>query len=203
MKGFKIAEYGGDVNDIKNRAGRSLFKRVTLQWSRPQIINGYDTPFFEDNRPLLYIIIRNHHRMNRRDRIQYIGLSINPNNRFQNHPTAQALAEKRGETSLSYAYLDQGRSSNRIETIKGTLEEIEHILIWTLWSTQELANDRKLFTLPGMGRHPGSAWHILNEGYRFSGQMPREIVYPWILQKNGRDRSFLGRSRSTADNPGC
>ena len=28
-----------------------------------------------------------------------------------------------------------------------------------------------------------------NKGYRFSGRMPREIVYPWIMLKWGRDRS--------------
>jgi hypothetical protein len=43
--------------------------------------------------------------------------------------------------------------------------------------------------MPGFGTQGGSAWHILNTGYRFRGQMPREIIYPWMLVKPGRNRS--------------
>ncbi|WP_216332568.1 hypothetical protein [Rhizobium sp. X9] len=189
MDGYKIANYGFDtVEEVTNSVGKSLFKRVVLEWSKPQTIN-VDKPFFTDNRPLLYIIIRNHHSAKQKDRIRYIGLSTNPNNRFQNHPKAQELAALRGQTSLSYAFLDQAKSAKTIRSEKGALEQIEHILIWSLW--YQLLNDKKLFTLPGMGRNAGTAWHIINSGYRFRGQMPREIVYPWILHKHGRDRSFV------------
>lgn len=194
MKGYKIADYGGNVEDIVNRSGKPLFKRVTLHWSKPQQINSDQSPFFVDNRPLLYIIMRNHHRMNQRDRIRYIGLSTNPANRFQNHPTARELAEMRGDTSLSYAHIDLENSSSRIHAVKTALDEIEHILIWTLSSSHDLKNDRKFFTLPGMGANPGSAWHIINDGYAFAGQMPLEIVYPWVLTKNGRNRSRIERA---------
>jgi hypothetical protein len=63
---------------------------------------------------------------------------------------------------------------------------LEHLFIWSLWP--EL-NEKKTSTLPGMGSKPGRAWHIMNEGHRFAGRMPREIVYPWMLIKPGRDRS--------------
>lgn len=190
IPGYKPADFGASVGDIENRSGKALFKRATLVWSKPQLLDKDKCrPFFEDDRPLLYAIIRNHHKMARRNVIAYVGLSTNPTARFQNHPTAQMLAEKRGETSLSYAFLDTGRSSSRIETVRGALEQIEHILIWVLWSQHDLHNDRKLFTLPGMGMQGGGAWKVVNEGYRFSGTMPREIVYPWMLLRLGRDRS--------------
>jgi hypothetical protein len=68
------------------------------------------------------------------------------------------------------------------------LEELEHLLIWAV-PGEYLENDRKQFTLPGMGAHRGHAWHVRNTGYRFSGQMPHEIVYPWMMIRAGRDRS--------------
>jgi hypothetical protein len=71
---------------------------------------------------------------------------------------------------------------------KGTraIDEIEHILIWAV---SPKFNERKMFTMPGMGKHPGRAWHIANLGERFSGTLAREIVYPWMLIKPGRNRS--------------
>ena len=66
------------------------------------------------------------------------------------------------------------------------MEEIEHLLIWAL---DPANNTNKNYTLPGMGQRRGNAWHIKNSGYRFAGQMPREIVFPWMLVKVGRDRS--------------
>jgi hypothetical protein len=39
-----------------------------------------------------------------------------------------------------------------------------------------------------MGANGGDAWHVINTGYQFSGQMPKEIVYPWMLVKPGRNR---------------
>ncbi len=66
------------------------------------------------------------------------------------------------------------------------MEEIEHLLIWAL---DPPYNDRKNYTLPGMGKHRANAWHLENIGFRFAGQMPREIVFPWMLVKPGRNRS--------------
>ncbi|MGA1805178.1 hypothetical protein [Rhizobium sp. HT1-10] len=187
IPGFEPADFGNTLDGLTNRAGNPTFTKATLIWSKPQILDK-DThrPFFEDNRPLLYVIIRNHHSMKKKDRICYIGLSTTPKNRFKNHPKARTLSQMRGETSLSYAYLDEENSKN-VARVKPALEQIEHILIWTLW--QQLENDRKLFVLPGMGAFAGQAWHIVNEGYRFAGQMPKEIVYPWMLVRKGRDRS--------------
>lgn len=187
---LKPADFGGEIRGLENAGGKALYKRATLVWSDPQDLDSEKSkPFFEDNRPLLYAIMRNHHRMGSKNAIRYIGLSETPRNRFANHPKAVELVKMRGLTSLSYAYLDIGRSSQRIGAVKRALEEIEHILIWALWEKESLLNDRKVFTLPGMGVHAGQAWQILNVGFRFSGRMPREIVYPWMLVERGRDRS--------------
>ncbi|NKL33197.1 hypothetical protein GFL49_05020 [Rhizobium leguminosarum bv. viciae] len=185
IPGFEPADFGNTLAGLTNRENRPLYKKATLVWSKPQILDKISCrPFFDDDRPLLYAIMRNHHSMKRRDRICYIGLSTIPSNRFKNHPKARDLASRRGETSLSYAFLDEQQSKN-VDRIKPALEQIEHLLIWTLW--ESLENDRKLFTLPGMGKFGGQAWHIINEGYKFRGQMPKEIVYPWMLVRKGRD----------------
>lgn len=188
MATFKAADWGADVDGIENRAGEPLFKRLVLHWSKPQVVEKGGRPRFDDPRPLLYAIIRNHHRAQQKDRICYIGLSTNPARRFQNHPTARDLIERRGETSLSFAHLDVESSSDRIPAVKRALEDVEHILIWALW--QNLENKAKLYTLPGMGSTTGDPYHIINEGYRFQGQMPKEIVYPWMLVKNRLDKSW-------------
>jgi hypothetical protein len=185
---FKAADWGAEVDDLENGAGRPLFKRLVLRWSRPQIVEKGEKPRFDDPRPLLYAIIRNHHRSQQKDKICYIGLSTNPARRFDKHPTARALIEKRGETSLSFAYLDAERSSDRIHAVKRALEDVEHILIWALW--QNLENKAKLYALPGMGSTTGDPYHIINEGYRFLGQMPKEIIYPWMLVKKRADKSW-------------
>ncbi len=184
---LKPAYFGDEVESVQNRAGRPLFKKATLVWSKPKPMEDRTRLFDDDDRPVLYAITRDHHRMKTKNTIAYIGLSIDPKNRFRNHPKADMLADRQGETKLSFSFLDLGRSSRRIETVKAALEEIEHLLIWALWQTLE--NERKQFTLPGMGVNGASAWHIVNEGYRFSGLMPREIVYPWMLVLPGRDRS--------------
>lgn len=79
------------------------------------------------------------------------------------------------------------RGRNKEARTEQALEEIEHLLIWTVW--HDLENERKNFTLPGMGtKTPGTAWLIENVGYEFSGRMPREILYPWMLVKERTKR---------------
>lgn len=94
----------------------------------------------------------------------------------------------RGETTFSHAYLNMAKSRGSIPAIKRALEDVEHILIWTLWDN--LKNEKKMYTLPGMGSKTGDPYHIINEGYEFRGQMPREIIYPWALVLNRKDTSW-------------
>lgn len=188
MRGFKAADWGADADGLENASGFPLFKRLVLNWSEPQVVGKGTKPYFEEPRACLYAIMRNHHSSHQKDRICYIGLSTNPARRFYNHPTAVELIEKRGVTTFSHAYLDIDRSSEKIPVIKRALEDVEHILIWTLW--HNLVNKAKLYTLPGMGSTTGDPYHIINEGYRFMGQMPKEIVYPWALVLNRKDKSW-------------
>jgi hypothetical protein len=188
MRGYKAADWGAEVDNLENAAGFPLFKRLVLEWSEPQIVAKGTKPYFPEPRACLYAIMRNHHKSQQKDRISYIGLSTNPKRRFHNHPTAVDLIERQGTTSLSYAYLDLEKSSDKIPVVKRALEDVEHILIWTLW--HNLENRAKLYTLPGMGSTTGDPYHIVNNGYRFFGQMPKEIVYPWALVMNRKDKSW-------------
>lgn len=189
---FKPADYGGEVEDIQSTMGSTLFKRATLNWSKPRIWkrNGHAPVDQEDwNTACLYAIVRDHHRARTRETIKYIGITENLKRRFNNHPMATQLSSMRGQTTLSVASVDFGRYLAANRDPRRAIEEIEHILIWTLWSSSDLWNIQKQYTLPGMGQYPGRAWHIVNSGHRFAGRMPREVVYPWILSKPGRDRS--------------
>ncbi|MFW7355905.1 MAG: hypothetical protein ACODTL_08160 [Brucella sp.] len=188
MRGFKPADWGGEADELGNANGFPLFKRLVLNWSEPQVVGKGNKPYFEEPRACLYAIMRNHHGSHQKDRICYIGLSTNPSRRFYNHPTAIELIEKRGCTTFSHAYLDMEKSSKTEFTIKRALEDVEHILIWTVW--QNLKNKSKQYTLPGMGSTTGDPYHIINEGYGFLGQMPKEIIYPWALVLNRKDKSW-------------
>ena len=143
-----------------------------------------------DTQTCVYAIVRNHHRANTRDTIKYIGITERLKRRFYNHSVATKLAAMRGQTSLSIASIDFGNNTSMKWQPRGAIEEIEHILIWALWEFSDLVNEKKQYSLPGLKYLDGVAWHIVNKGYRFSGRMPREIIYPWILTKPGRDRSI-------------
>lgn len=185
--GYKIADFGGQPDEIENRSGGALFQTVELDWSKPLLWHDPKKVPVSHDEPCLYVLQRDHQSASSSMRVRYVGLTISPKTRFLNHPTADRLVKMRGDTYLSYApVVFTGR--NREARVKSTLEQVEHLLIWALW-WHDLENDRKMFTLPGMGTNRGTAWHIINKGYRFQGQMPKEIVYPWMLIKPGRDRS--------------
>ncbi|WP_420559713.1 hypothetical protein [Tepidicaulis sp.] len=185
---LRVADFGGSVEGIENSSGHSMYKDISIDWSRPRIWERYEpapVEEFERGRSYLYVLLRNHGRSNSKDRIAYVGITKNLNTRFANHPVARKLANMRGETKLSVGEVDFGPYHHKRGT-RPSIEQIEHLLIWALGPTE---NTRKNFTLPGMGANAGRAWHLKNTGYRFSGQMPLEIVYPWMLIKPGRNRA--------------
>ncbi len=185
MRGFKIANWGAETPvDVPNAAGRPLFEQVELNWARPTFWRkGEGRPTFDCDEPFVYALVHNHGNARTRDRIVYIGLTTSPRTRFGNHERAAEIVSRRGEVKFSYAPVKlSGR--NLADRIGPALEEIEHLLIWAAWPNLE--NEKKMFTLPGMGTNGGNAWHIINKGYRFAGQMPREIAYPWMIVKPGR-----------------
>ncbi|MEJ0063291.1 MAG: GIY-YIG nuclease family protein [Alphaproteobacteria bacterium] len=150
---------------------------------------GKNTPQFNTKEPFIYALIRNHGRYRTKNNIVYVGLTNSPETRFGNHEKARSIAKKRGRTEFSYAPIDFITHRDKLKRIDKAMEEIEHLLIWALGFEFNLRNERKQFTLPGMGKNGANAWHIKNTGYRFSGRMPREIVFPWMIVKVGRNRS--------------
>lgn len=189
LHGYRPVDWGETPSEVRNAADNPLFNLVKLAWTKPSCWEkGQRVPKFQDDEPFLYALIRDHGNASVRDRIEYIGLTAAPKRRFGNHETARAIVAKRGRVLFTYAPIDFVKGRNREARTKAALEEIEHLLIWAV-PPDYLCNERKQFTMPGMGKNGGRAWHILNEGYRFRGQMPREIIYPWMLLRVGRNRA--------------
>jgi hypothetical protein len=190
MKGPKLfhpADWGEAIDEVCNAAGNPLYKQATLTWCPPRPWDkGTDAPVTKEDDASIYAIVRNHGKSKTKDIIEYIGLTIDPESRFRNHQTARDIVEQRGTVGISFAPISFIRGRNKIRNIKRALDEIEHILIWAL---EPRHNQRKNYTLPGMGQHRGNAWHVISEGYRFAGQMPLELVFPWMLVKLGRNRA--------------
>jgi len=197
MRLYRAADWGPAPESVTNWDRKQLFKRVDLKWTTPVSINKTgEIPLFSKNVPILYVLVRDHGKFRRTNNILYVGLSKSPRTRFYGHGAVKALAKMAGVLTFSYAVLSiKGRNREVRET--KSLNEIEHIFIWALWAfDHDLHNVKKQNTLPGLGKSGGSAWHICNTGERFGGRMPREIVYPWMLVRLGRDRSE--RQRKTA-----
>ena len=174
MREYNAADVGLAPGDISN------FRRVELNWSEPlEWHKDALNPCAYDG-PCLYILQREHGRARERMRIVYVGLTKNPQRRFQNHPKAKEILERRGKTFFSYAPINLTGRNKDARTARA-LEEIEHLLIWALWPGLE--NERKMFVAPGMGLNRGSGWQIVNTGHSFLGQMPAEIIYPWLIIK--------------------
>lgn len=185
IPGLKPAYWADEVAHVENAAGNPLFKSVDLKWSKPELLTkDKSKPTFESDDPFVYAFTANFPKEQPKEHIVYIGLTANPKGRFLNHDKKNKLLKKHKEIGFSCAIIDFIKGRNRIERLKGAMEEIEHLLIWSAFD--DLVNDKKMYTLPGMGRNRGNAWHIRNTGYGFSGRMPREIIYPWMLVKNGR-----------------
>ena len=190
--GYKLADFGGEIEEVCNRAGKPLFKAVTISWTTPQLWKR-DVPaptHLAEHAPgHLYALVRDHHKAKTRENIVYIGLTNDLDHRFANHHKAEYLRRMRGQTFLSIGNLDFCGYRTAIQKSKAAIEEIEHLLIWALSPSY---NERKMYSMPGVGTKPSRAWHIQCGGHRFAGRMPREIVYPWMLLKPGRDRSKKG-----------
>jgi len=185
---FKCADWGGEIRGIRTSQDHPVFKEVEVTWTKPRIwVAGEAAPIDAESEVTncLYCLVRDHHRANAKTKIAYVGITKDAKKRFVNHHVAKRLTSMRGQTSLSLGSVDFG-SYWRDGGTRQALEQLEHLLIWALWPDE---NDRKAYTLPGMGAHPTKPWHVRNLGFRFAGTMPRELVYPWMLVKPGRDRS--------------
>jgi hypothetical protein len=191
---FKPVYQGVDPSEICNSQGKPIYKPISVEWQPPISISGEDKVVIPDeylDPGYLYALVRNHGNSHQKDRIVYIGITNSLKQRFANHPKVDEIRKTRGSTSMSIASVNFGKFS-RIpksgEQHRRAIEELEHVYIWTLWG--DLWNERKSFTLPGMGSNGGQAWDISNTGHKFSGRMPERIVYPWILAKARRNRTI-------------
>lgn len=187
-KGFKPADLGGEPSKVQCSPE---YRLITIEWSKPRPWSRDDYAPIDraQKKPgYLYAISWDHHRAARKETIAYVGITSALDLRFDNHPKAAALIAKKRKTFLSIGHIDFGRWTTASANTRWITEELEHILIWALWA--DLENERKMFCVPGQGTNGGGAWHIINKGHRFSGRMPREIIYPWMLVKPGRDRSL-------------
>jgi hypothetical protein len=189
---FKAAGYAESPAEIQKSSGRPIFQEVTCTWSAPQVWhpNADKCPLLDDDdlSPCVYIITRDHHRSKQKEMIAYIGLTTSLATRFQDHPKAAALLKKRGTIHISKCAILFPKHWRVVESNRSELEELEHILIWALYS-DKLLNEKKIWALPGQGQNGGRPWHIINKGHSFSGRMPREIIFPWMLVLKARDRS--------------
>lgn len=188
--GYKPADWGFSPSEISSRNSQSFLREVELQWQKPVPLVKGQKAIPETSNACLYIVFRSHWKSLQSIKLKYVGITESPSTRFRKHEKVDVLKNLRGGTFISYAEIGASFPRAKRESIRNTLEQIEHLLIWCLWS--DLENERKTMTLPGMGQNGASAWRIVNKGYRFAGLMPQEIVFPWALVKPGRDRSMCG-----------
>lgn len=188
--GFRPVDYGEDHEHL---VARRALRRITIDWTKPlrwrPTDDGPPLPVTPQRPGFLYALSWDHHLAFRRETIAYIGITEDLGTRFREHRRAEELLARKRKTFLAVGDVDFGSRINPDESTRRVIEELEHILIWALGGEQDLLNERKVLSMPGYGTQGGSAWHILNTGYRFRGQMPREIIYPWMLVKPGRNRS--------------
>jgi hypothetical protein len=183
---LKPADWGDSVDSLQTIAGHQLYKRVDLNWTRPtEWRKEMKVPDFDTKEPFLYALIGNQNRSDDFGHIVYVGLTKAPKTRFAKHWKAREILEKDDSVLFSYAELNHIRGRDRLRRVGLAMEEIEHLLIWAL-PPEHLKNVAKQASIPGQGKNHGNAWHVINGGYRFSGRMPREIVFPWMIVKSGR-----------------
>jgi hypothetical protein len=98
-KGLKVADWGAEVDNISDTAGKPIFKKIDLCWCKPrEWRKGEPAPVDKVDTPFLYALIRNHGNSKQRDTIEYIGLTRNAKGRFGNHATAKRIVEMNGST---------------------------------------------------------------------------------------------------------
>ncbi len=186
---FKLADFG-DEPDLTG-----FFCLATVDRSEPKEWDedGYAPLGAAERGDALYVLVRDHWRATRKNTIVYVGMTTNLPKRFVEHHRANEIRQKRGSTLLSVRTVTfSGKHSlwARRHPAK-SLRQIEHILIWAL--PPPLLNSQNQYSMPLLsGNNVGQAkpWIIRREGHRFHGRMPREVVYPWMVVKLGRDRSL-------------
>jgi hypothetical protein len=133
----------GKIDDVRNHHGKPLFNEVYIRWQSPEAWEKGAPPPVNgaSGRNHLYCLVRDHHRSERRGRIVYVGLTRALATRFANHTVAKQLLTMRGKTSLAVGDVQFGKYWHK-QGDKRAIEQLEHILIWAL-SSSDLLNERK------------------------------------------------------------
>lgn len=182
MKGWRIADIGGDPESLTGSNQRYLYRLAVITWSRPVVWHPSKArPAIAEGwagRGGLYTLLRDHHAQKARRRIAYVGKALSFSNRLnRQHHMFDHLVDKPGDTLVSCGRV----RFERIRAHPGYYGELEEIVAWTVW--QHLENYAGMGSIPGFRgpeTYPFLSWVIRNEGYRFNGAMPRRIVYPLI-----------------------
>jgi hypothetical protein len=182
---YELADFGNSPVNLSD-----YYTSATITWSEPVEWPKNDVrPHWDDpekmKRAGLYILMGDHGNKKTCREIQYVGKAYSFHNRLQrSHHKAAEIGSKISGRSVSFGtipYFTKSASSK--------LGEIEDILMWALWPS--LMNQAGIWSLPSMrpstgkGKKKARAW-IINrdpDGYDFGGQMPTQIVYPWMLIK--------------------
>lgn len=185
LHGFKPVDFGVRPNQVECRPA---YREIEVRWIRPIDLRfGEPIPSFEDveHKPgYLYVLGSRHHRALQAETIAYVGRTINLSTRFLDHAAVRHMHEKpRRQTFLSVGLVDFGTRKSATARTKQITEELEHIFIWALGPELNLS---KQVCVPTYGSNGGDPWHIVNTGHTFSGAMPSEIIFPWMLTKARR-----------------
>lgn len=177
---MKLLDLWEDFSDVSGVSGRKYYRLATITWSRPSLwVPGYnfDVPNEWTGRGGVYAFLRRHWRQADGQRIAYIGKALNFSTRLTTKHDHYDIVERQGDTLVSCGRV----AFTRIQSRPGYYLEIEDIVKFSVFRYVE--NRQGFESLPGFRASQPRAmapWVITNHGYRFSGLMPRRIVYPAI-----------------------
>lgn len=185
LYGFKPVDFGVPPNEVECRPS---YREVTVRWTRPIDLppSGPIRAFenIEEKPGYIYLLGCRPSRASQAEMIAYVGITKNLSRRFFNHArVGQMREEARRKPFLSVGLIDFGAMKAPTRRAKQITEELEHIYIWALDAEM---NFNKQVCVPTYGANGGDPWHIRNIGHTFSGAMPSEIIFPWMLIKARR-----------------
>lgn len=179
---MKLLNIGGEAEYLVNSRLNWYYCKAIVTWSKPSEWTRDEAAFRVPDQWRhgggVYAFLRDHPRQSEPNRIAYIGKALKFTQRLtRKHPMYERLVCRKGATKVCCGQIH----FERIRARPGYYVEIEDIFKWVVWP--HLHNKQGLESLPGFrgarGR-PFKPWVIRNEGYRFSGKIPRLIAYPAI-----------------------
>lgn len=179
---MKLLDLWDDLQEVRGRStGRaSLYKLAVITWSRPRVWTpgtDFQVPDGWAGQGGIYAMLRSHGHQTDPRRIAYVGKAASFSKRLRRAHQHYDIVERRGKTEVSCGRVRY----ERIKARDAYYLELEDIVKYAVHS--HLENYQGFETLPGFRRtqpRVPAPWLILNEGFRFSGRMPKRIAYPAI-----------------------